>query len=325
MIRYVGIDLHKHLIVGHIVDAAGKKKLVRLTTPMRASLEYEVAISADGAITMGKPVEFWWTGESLPDTAQELFAQANSVLVREFFDYVMDEHSEENIELLSALDRFAEIKDFAQAKQNAASILRTFITQDAPRQVNLPAAVRVNIESALRTATTAKEFAAPFAQARDELEVLLNRDTFARLKSKLGAVRASPPEALAAQDSPAIEQAPVEAVRSDADESRVISGNVGFHLKNLSTVLREPEKVASTLGTLIKTLNEKKVSPSELKKLLTARLDMARGELALSRVDLASLLYNLDNSLTPEERSDATVAMIRSAVVAKLRGTYEGR
>ena len=25
MTRYVGIDLHKHLIVGHVVDAAGKK------------------------------------------------------------------------------------------------------------------------------------------------------------------------------------------------------------------------------------------------------------------------------------------------------------
>ncbi len=25
MIRYVGVDLHKHLIVGHVVDAAGKK------------------------------------------------------------------------------------------------------------------------------------------------------------------------------------------------------------------------------------------------------------------------------------------------------------
>lgn len=41
MTRYVGIDLHKHLIVGHIVDSAGKKVVTFRSTSVDAStLEY---------------------------------------------------------------------------------------------------------------------------------------------------------------------------------------------------------------------------------------------------------------------------------------------
>ncbi len=41
MTRYVGIDLHKHLIVGHVVDPAGKKlDTFRYESVQAGTLEY---------------------------------------------------------------------------------------------------------------------------------------------------------------------------------------------------------------------------------------------------------------------------------------------
>ncbi len=68
MTRYVGIDLHKHLIVGHVVDPAGKKlDTFRYDSVHPATLEYigQTRLKPEDEVALEATTHCWAVARAL--------------------------------------------------------------------------------------------------------------------------------------------------------------------------------------------------------------------------------------------------------------------
>jgi hypothetical protein len=313
---------------GMVTDATGRVRPIEMEQPLRAEVNYDVAISPEGRATMAGPVEFFW-GPLAPDVTELTHANANRYLVNELLEYLHGEFSAENLLFILDLNEFDKLERIADALPKARAIVAQFVSQSSATQVNLPNDIRQRLEQAVVEASNEVDEAKArgtltraFDEGRHAINQLLKRDTYPRFL-KLESSEAPAPAKAA---PPVVEEAPApDSPREASPERDARWQSIRTDLVFLAAVLPS-DRLARTYVSSLRDhdghLGNDKDSADvrrRFRQQVAACLD------AFPPRSAASLIYNIDNLLPLDLQGAWDVVLVREAAIQALKGKREGR